>query len=249
MSTVLSIRGLIAGYGWGDILHGVDLDVEVGSITCIIGPNGAGKSTLLKTISGLLAARSGDIVFEGRSIVGCTPTSVLSLGIGHVPQDRSLFPLMSVWDNLLMGGYILKDQALVRRRADEVAELFPIVKERRHERAGALSGGQQKAVEIARSLMLQPKVVLMDELSMGLDPKSRHLAFDTVVRLNSAGRTVLMVEQNARAGLAIADHGAVMEAGTVKLEGSGKSLLDDREVARLYLGKIDQLAVNGGTTA
>ncbi len=249
MSTILSIRDLVAGYGWGDILHGVNLDIEQGSITCVIGPNGAGKSTLLKVISGLLTPKSGDIQFEGKSIAGRNPTAILSLGVGHVPQDRSLFPLMSVWDNVLMGGYILRERSLVHRRADEVAEMFPIIKERRHERAGGLSGGQQKTVEIARSLMLNPKVVLMDEVSMGLDPRGRRLAFDTVQRLNEAGRTVLMVEQNARAGLAIAHYGAVMEAGTVKLEGSGKSLLEDPEVARLYLGKVDHLALHGGSNA
>jgi branched-chain amino acid transport system ATP-binding protein len=234
--TTISIRGLVAGYGQDDILRGVDLDVESGTIACVIGPNGAGKSTVLKAISGLVRCRLGSIAIGGKTVTGCSAREVLSLGTVHVPQERSLFPLMTVWDNVLIGGHILQDQKLVHRRAEELAERFPLIRERRRDRAGSLSGGQQKLIEIARALLLDPKVILMDEPSMGLDPKSRQTVFETIRTLNDGGRTVLLVEQNARAGLAIAHRGAVMDAGVVRLAGSSAELLEDPRVAELYLG-------------
>jgi branched-chain amino acid transport system ATP-binding protein len=236
MTALLRMHGVIAGYGRGDILRGIDLELEEGTITCLVGPNGAGKSTVLKTLSGLLRPRAGTIDFAGETISRCSPAELLSRGIVHVAQERSLFPLMTIWDNLLMGGHILRDRALVQRRAASIAERFSLVRERRDERAGSLSGGQQKLVEIARALMLEPKLILMDEPTMGLDPKARHLMFDTVSELNAEGRTLLLVEQNARAGLAIAHHGAVLDGGAVALTGSGTTLLDDPRVAELYLG-------------
>ena len=234
---MLTIEGLVAGYGLGDILKGVDLALEPGTITCIIGPNGAGKSTVLKTVSGLLRPRRGSIAFEGEAIAGLAPRRVLERGIVHVPQERSLFPLMTVWENVLMGAHLVRDRREVQRRAESVAERFAIVAERRHERAGALSGGQQKIVEIARATMTRPRLMLMDEPSMGLDPKARHTVFETIARLNAEGLTVLLVEQNARAGLQIAHHGVVMETGRVALSGAAGPLLDDPKVAALYLGR------------
>jgi branched-chain amino acid transport system ATP-binding protein len=234
--TSITIRGLVAGYGQGDILRGVDLDVESGTIACVIGPNGAGKSTVLKAISGLLRCRLGSIAIGETEVVGRSARQVLALGAVHVPQERSLFPLMTVWDNILIGGHVLKDQRLVRRRADALAERFPLIRERRRDQAGALSGGQQKLIEIARALLLEPKVILMDEPSMGLDPKSRHVVFETIRTLNEGGRTVLLVEQNARAGLAVAHQGAVMDAGVVRLVGASADLLTDARVAEMYLG-------------
>jgi branched-chain amino acid transport system ATP-binding protein len=236
VSVVLTIEGVIAGYGRGDILRGIDLALEDGSVTCLVGPNGAGKSTVLKTLSGLLRPREGAIVLGDEEISRRSPAELLERGIVHVAQERSLFPLMTVWDNLLMGGHVLRDRALVRRRAEAIAERFALVQERRDERAGALSGGQQKLVEIARALMLEPRLILMDEPTMGLDPKARHLMFEMVADLNAEGRTVLLVEQNARAGLAIAHHGVVLDSGCVALTGPGKTLLDDPRVAELYLG-------------
>jgi branched-chain amino acid transport system ATP-binding protein len=236
MTALLQLDGVVAGYGRGDILCGIDLSLEDGSITCLVGPNGAGKSTVLKTLSGLLRARDGRIVFDGEDVSRLSPAQLLSRGIVHVAQERSLFPLMTVWDNLLMGGHILRDRALVRSRAESIAERFRLVQERRDERAGALSGGQQKLVEIARALMLEPRLILLDEPTMGLDPKARHSIFEMVRELNEEGRTVLLVEQNARAGLAIAHHGAVLDSGRVALTGSGLRLLDDPRVAELYLG-------------
>jgi branched-chain amino acid transport system ATP-binding protein len=236
MSALLTIEGVIAGYGRGDILRGIDLRLEDGTVMCLVGPNGAGKSTVLKTLSGLLHPRDGRILLDGEDICRMSPAQVLERGIVHVAQERTLFPLMTVWDNLLMGGHIVRDRAVVRQRADAIAARFALVLERRDDRAGALSGGQQKLVEIARALMLEPRLILLDEPTMGLDPKARHTIFDLVRELNEEGRTVLLVEQNARAGLAIADYGAVLDGGRVALSGPGPRLLDDPRVAELYLG-------------
>ena len=233
---LLSLNGVTAGYGAGLILKGVNLGVTRGQIVCLIGPNGAGKSTVLKTISGLLRPRDGQVMFAGEDISKLSSRERLQRGIVHVPQDRSLFPAMSVWENVVMGAFILKDQALVKRRFDQVAELFPIVAKRRSASAGSLSGGEQKQVELARSLMLDPSLILLDEPSIGLDPRSRTSVFASISTLAEDGRTVLLVEQNARSGLAVAHQAAVLEAGVVALTGTGAALLDDPEVARLYLG-------------
>ena len=236
MDNVLELRAVVAGYGAGDILKGVDLDVAPGTITGLIGPNGAGKSTVLKTVSGLLRPRQGTVTFEGQEISRLSPRARLRLGIAHVPQDRSLFPAMSVWDNLMMGGYLLRDQAVLRTRLEEAADAFPLCRTRAREHAGSLSGGEQKQVELARTLVLDPRLILLDEPSIGLDPKSRQLVFASIQTLSAAGRTVLLVEQNARSGLAASDVGAVLESGTVRMVDSGRNLLDNPEVARLYLG-------------
>lgn len=234
--TLLEIDDVVAGYGYGDILRGSTVQVASGCITCIIGPNGAGKSTLLKVVSGLLKPRRGTIKLKGEPIGGRSPKEILRRGIVQVPQDRSLFPSMNVWQNVLMGGYILSDRNAVQERIEQVAERFPIVREMRHAKAGSLSGGQQRIVEFARAMMLDPTLVLLDEPSLGLDPRSRKLVFETAVSLCEDGRSVLMVEQNARSGLAVSAYGAVMELGVVRLTGKASDLLDDPEVGRLYLG-------------
>ncbi len=236
MTSILELRGVVAGYGAGDILKGVDLDIERGAITCLIGPNGAGKSTVLKTVSGLLRPRQGTVTFEGDEISRLSPKARLQRGVAHVPQERSLFPAMSVWDNLLMGGYLLKDADLLRTRMEQAVEAFPICRTRAKEHAGSLSGGEQKQVELARTLVLDPTLILLDEPSIGLDPKSRQLVFASIQALSSTGRTVLLVEQNARSGLAASHFGAVLEAGRVRLVDTGANLLGNPEVARLYLG-------------
>jgi branched-chain amino acid transport system ATP-binding protein len=234
---VLALKDVFAGYGGADVLRGVDLELEPGRITCIVGPNGAGKSTVLKVVSGLLSPRRGSITLDGAEIGGASPGDVLRRGVVHVPQERSLFPSMSVWDNLLMGAYVVRDRAEVRRRAEAVAEQFPSVKERAGDHAGSLSGGQQKVVEIARALMLEPQLILMDEPSTGLDPKARRTVFDTITALNrDSGHTILLVEQNARAGLGIAHRGAVMDSGTVVMDAPGADLLADPKMGALYLG-------------
>jgi branched-chain amino acid transport system ATP-binding protein len=232
----LKLEGVVAGYGQGDILRGVDLEVESGSVMCVIGPNGAGKSTILRAVSGLLRPRSGSIAVDGRPIASLKPRDVLTQGIVHVPQERSLFPQMTVWENVLLGAHVLGDRARARKRIEEVAERFPILRERRGEHAGSLSGGEQKTVELARAMMLDPKLIMLDEPSMGLDPKARHRVFTIIRGLKEGGLTVLLVEQNARAGLEIADHGAVMDGGVVKLRARGRDLLDDPRVGALYLG-------------
>jgi branched-chain amino acid transport system ATP-binding protein len=236
MAPILTLDHVIAGYGAGDILKGVDLQVEPGTVACLIGPNGAGKSTVLKSVSGLLRPRQGSVTFDGRRIDTLSPKARLLLGIVHVPQDRSLFPNMTVWDNLLMGGYAVKDRKVIRERLAHAMEAFPLCARRARDHAGSLSGGEQKQVELARTLVLDPRLILLDEPSIGLDPKARHQVFASIRQLAGDGRTVLLVEQNARSGLAASDRGAVLEAGMVRLEAPAAELLDDPEVARLYLG-------------
>jgi branched-chain amino acid transport system ATP-binding protein len=236
MPAILRLSGVVAGYGTGDILKGVDLDVEPGTVTCLIGPNGAGKSTVLKTVSGLLRPSRGRVVFRDQEISQLRPRARLLMGIVHVPQERSLFPAMTVRDNLLMGGYVIKDPKVVRERLEQATTSFPICRTRASAQAGSLSGGEQKQVELARTLILDPKLVLLDEPSIGLDPKSRHVVFDSIRSLAATGVTILLVEQNARSGLAASDVGAVLETGLVRLVDSAAELLENPEVARLYLG-------------
>jgi branched-chain amino acid transport system ATP-binding protein len=218
------------------VLRGVNLEIAERSITCIVGPNGAGKSTVLTAVSGLIKPRSGQIIFKGKNIVGQSPQRILTSGLAQVPQNHSLFPMMTVRENVELGAYTLSDSALVRRRYDHVVELFPIVREREKEQAGSLSGGQQRLVEFARSLMLDPALVLLDEPSMGLDPKTLKEVFKTIKIMQANGRTILLVEQNAKAGLRLADHGVVMESGRVRLDGPSESVLNHPEIAALYLG-------------
>jgi len=236
MDALLELSGVRAGYGGGDILQGVDLTVELGSLSCIVGPNGAGKSTVLRVISGLLRPSAGSVRFRGESLVGLSPRAILRRGIVQVPQERSLFPTMSVWENVRLGAYSLRDRGLIEKRMQLVCETFPLVAERRREPAASLSGGQQKIVELARALMLDPALLILDEPSMGLDPKTRSLVFKTIRTMNESGRTLLLVEQNARSGLGIATRGVVMESGRVRLEGPGPEVLNNPEIGRLYLG-------------
>jgi ABC-type branched-subunit amino acid transport system ATPase component len=233
---LLELQGLSAGYGGGDVLLGIDLAVEEGSLTCIVGPNGAGKSTVLRVVSGLLRPSHGSVRFRGESIAGLSPRSILNRGIVQVPQERSLFPSMTVWENVRLGAYTVRDRAVVARRLEAVCQTFPLVLERRHEPAASLSGGQQKIVEFARALMLDPSLLILDEPSMGLDPKTRSVVFNTIQAMNGAGRTLLLVEQNARSGLGIASQGVVMESGKIRLQGPGPEVLNNSEIGRLYLG-------------
>lgn len=233
---MLQLRNVYAGYGGGDVLQGVDLVVEKGAIACIVGPNGAGKSTVLRVVSGLLKPRLGDVLFEGNSIAGLNPRQILARGIVQVPQNHSLFAAMTVRENVRLGAYTLNDAALVNRRLAEVEELFPVVKERAGDKAGSLSGGQQRLVEFARCLMLDPQLVLLDEPSMGLDPKTLRKVFDVVALMRETGRTILLVEQNARSGLGAATHGIVMESGRVRLEGTAAAVLANPKIGELYLG-------------
>src|SRR5713226_5793995 len=233
---LLRLHNVTAGYDGSDVLKGLDLNVEKGSITCVVGPNGAGKSTVLRVISGLLKPRQGEITFDGRSIGGLKPRQVLSMGIVQVPQNHSLFPDIPVRENVRLGAYMLNDAALVRKRLSEVEELFPVVRERARDRAGNLSGGQQRLVEFARCLMLNPSMILLDEPSMGLDPRTLKLVFETIAIMHQSGRTILLVEQNVKTGLGAATNGVVMESGVVRLTGTNEEILHHPEIGNLYLG-------------
>ena len=233
---MLTLDGVFAGYGGGDVLKGVDLTVAEGSITCVVGPNGAGKSTLLKVVSGLISPRAGRVLFRGRDLTQAAPRTIVLSGIVQVIQSRGIFPEMTVRENVEIGAFVIKDRAVVRRRLAEVAEQFPIVRDRAGDRAGALSGGQQRTVEFARALMLDPGLVVLDEPSAGLDPRAAGDMYENVRRMHASGRTVLLVEQNVRAGLELATHGVVMESGRIRLTGTGAQLLANPEMRTLYLG-------------
>ena len=235
---LLKVRGVVAGYARGpNILNGVDLTVKAGQVQCIIGPNGAGKSTLLKAIAGLLPARGGEILCDGQPIHGLRPDQVIRQGIYMVPQERALFPNMTVRENLRMGGYILNDKTLISSRIDEVMETFPILKERASQYARTLSGGEQQMLAMGRTLVLKPRVVMLDEPSLGLAPMIVRQMFDVIKLLRDRGMTVIVVEQNAIVGLENADWGCVLDLGKTMFEGPADGILNDPRIRELYLGK------------
>jgi branched-chain amino acid transport system ATP-binding protein len=235
-SPLLVAENLTAGYGRIDILHDVSLHVRAGEMVSIIGPNGAGKSTAFKTIVGFLAPRTGRVVFDGDDITGVRPDLVLRRGLAYVPQGRIVFPQMTVLENLEMGAYIERDGRRVQAALERVYALFPVLAERRQQKAGTMSGGEQQMLAISRALMTAPKLILLDEPSLGLSPRFVTLIFDKLGEMKNAGYTLMLVEQNAARALAVADRGYVLELGRNRFEGPGRTLLVDPEVKRLYLG-------------
>jgi branched-chain amino acid transport system ATP-binding protein len=232
----LILDNLVAGYGGGDVLRGVSFGVPKASITAVIGPNGAGKSTVLATIVGLLRPRSGRILLDGKEITGISPQQAISAGIVIVPQARSLFPNMTVDENVNLGGYTVRDHRVFAERRAMIDEMFPIVTRYAKQRAGRLSGGQQRVVEFARCLMLEPGVVLLDEPSIGLDPAAMRVVYDSILGMRESGKTVVLVEQNAKAALEVADKAVLLEAGLVRLAGPARELRDHAEIGSVYLG-------------
>lgn len=236
MDALLELDHVWAGYGGSDVLRDLTFSVPRGSITCVVGPNGAGKSTVLRVVSGQLSPRLGTVTFDGGQIGGRSPRRILQLGIVQVAQNHTLFPDMTVRENVELGGFLIRDRGEVSRRLRQIEELFPIVTERANDKAGALSGGQQRLVEFARCLVLDPQLVVLDEPSMGLDPKTLRTVLRQVKAMWEAGRTILLVEQNVRAGLSLATQAVVVESGHVRLEGTGAEVMDNPEIAQLYLG-------------
>jgi len=235
---ILEADNIVAGYGKGpDILKGISLKVEAGKTYCIIGPNGAGKSTFLKVISGLLTPREGKITFKGEDITGLRADQILRKGLSLVPSDRSLFPDMTVKENLRMGGYVLgKQKDLINQRIIEMTEMFPILKERTSQLAKTLSGGQQQQLAIARAMIVNGDLIMLDEPTLGLDPKTRHQIFKSIEILKGNGMTVIIVEQNARLGLEAADRGVVLDLGRFSFEADAEKVLSDQRIQKLYLG-------------
>ncbi len=236
---MLKIRNLQAGYGKLKVLKNVSMHVDKGEIVTIIGANGAGKTTLLSTISGLLRAASGEIAFEGRDIRILAPQKIPALGCVMIPEGRQIFASLSVEENLILGGHVLKKKGnkVLQQQLDEQYRLFPILRERRKQFAGTLSGGEQQMLAMGRALMSQPTLIMMDEPSTGLAPLIVKDIFNVIVKMRDEGQTVLLVEQNAKAALQVADRGYVLETGKVVLQGTSHDLLEDADVKRAYLGK------------
>ena len=234
---LLKVDNIHTFYGQIEALKGISVEVEQGEIVTLIGANGAGKSTTLKTISGQLHPRVGTIEFDGEKLSGVAPHVVAAKGVVQVPEGRRIFPRMTVRENLEMGAYLRNDKQGINDDIDHVCEIFPRLKERFTQKGGTLSGGEQQMLAMARGLMAQPKLLMLDEPSMGLAPVIVELIFETIERLNKEGITILLVEQNAHMALSVANRGYVLETGEVKLEGPGKELLANDEVRKAYLGE------------
>jgi branched-chain amino acid transport system ATP-binding protein len=233
---LLELHDVRAAYGAIQILHDVSLSVNEGEVVSIIGPNGAGKSTTFKVIMGFITHLGGRILFDGRDLVGERPDRVLARGLGYVPQGRVVFNTMTVRENLEMGAYLERDKAQLEASMDWVFTLFPRLRERKRQLAGTMSGGEQQMLAMGRALMMRPRMMMLDEPSLGLSPRFVDEVFDKIVDLAQSGLTVMLVEQNAARALEISDRGYVLELGRNRFEGTGRELLDNPEVRRLYLG-------------
>ncbi|MEY3904305.1 MAG: hypothetical protein RIT08_221 [Actinomycetota bacterium] len=236
MSSMLEVKNIQVAYGKIIAVKDVSIDVKQGEIVTLIGSNGAGKSTTLRTISGLIKPKSGEILFNGKRIDGVPGHEIVGMGICHSPEGRRIFPRMTVKENLELGAFLRNDKAAVNADMDRVLELFPRLKERIKQTAGTMSGGEQQMLAVSRALMGDPKLLLLDEPSMGLAPVLVELIFDTIVKIRKQGITILLIEQNATAALEVADRAYVLESGAVKMSGSAKELSSDDKVTKAYLG-------------
>jgi len=233
--TILNVAELVAGYGATRVLHGVSFTIRAGQIVTLIGANGAGKTTTLRSLLGLTKVHTGSIVFFGEELIGRPSYRIAQRGLGFVPQERNIFPTLSVRENLEMGGYLLKPAEL-DTRIEYVTHFLPVLKDRMHQQAGTLSGGERRMLAIGRALIAKPRLLMLDEPSLGLAPKVVDAVFERVSAIHEDGVGILIVEQNARRALGIADHGYVLELGHVRFEGSGRDLLEDPNVQKAYLG-------------
>jgi branched-chain amino acid transport system ATP-binding protein len=233
---VLVVDGVYSGYGKMTILHGTTAKIRRGAITTVIGPNGAGKSTLFKTVFGLLPVRAGSVKFDGRDITNLAPREMLDAGVVYVPQGRNIFPELSVRHNLELGGIALSDQASLPARIDKIMQQFPMLKEKVKAQASTLSGGQQKMLEVARGMLLDPKLILIDEPSIGLSPLMVQEVFSILKNLRDMGVTILLIEQNAKQALQMSDYGLVLEQGQTRIEDTAPRILADARIAQLFLG-------------
>jgi branched-chain amino acid transport system ATP-binding protein len=232
---ILEISNLAAGYGKSEVLHGISLEVGAGEIVTMVGANGAGKSTTLRSIFGLTAIRAGVIKFKDQNIIGLRPHRIVTLGLALVPQERSIFPSLTVQENLEMGGYTI-DLGTLQENTEKIFERFPRLRERHRQKAGTLSGGERQMLAIGRGLMTGPELLMLDEPSLGLAPKVVEAVFEQIQLIHESGTTVFLVEQNAHRALSIADRAYVLELGRIHHQGSGQELLDDPQVQRAYLG-------------
>ncbi len=234
---MLELQDLRVSYGAIEAVKGLSLSVPKGKIVALVGANGAGKSTTLRAISGLIKAKSGKILFEGKDITNWPAQKVVKLGISMVPEGRRVFPDLTVYENLLLGAFTRTDKAAIARDLEAVYRLFPRLEERRGQLAGTLSGGEQQMLAVGRALMSDPDLLMMDEPSLGLAPVLVQEIFALIKRINESGKTILLIEQNARAALELCDYAYVLETGVVALEGPGKELLRDDRVRKVYLGE------------
>jgi branched-chain amino acid transport system ATP-binding protein len=233
---ILTLTDVVSGYGKMTILNGTTCAIERAAITTVIGPNGAGKSTMYKTVFGLLPVRQGKIMFDGRDITGSSPRQMLDAGVCYVPQGRNIFPELTVRHNMELGGVALKDQSGLSGRIDAMMDRFQILREKANTQAGTLSGGQQKLLEVARGLLLDPKLILIDEPSIGLSPLMVQEVFSILKGLRDQGVTILLIEQNAKQALQMSDYGLVLEQGQTRIEDRADKILNDPRVAQLFLG-------------
>jgi branched-chain amino acid transport system ATP-binding protein len=233
---LLVLDGVVAGYGKMTILNGTTAQIRRGAITTVVGPNGAGKSTLFKTIFGLLPVRVGAISFDGRSVVNSPPRRLLDAGVVYIPQGRNIFPELSVRHNLELGGVALSDQSGLAGRVEAMLRRFPALGEKANRQASTLSGGQQKLLEVARGLLLDPRLILIDEPSIGLSPLMVKEVFAILTALRDSGVTILLIEQNARQALQMSDYGLVLEQGQTRIEDTAANILADSRIAQLFLG-------------